>query len=85
MYSFKESSTCEYEVIVLSPLLCQHPDYKPEETSENIVDCRPADEMSSSKPLNLLKIEAESIKLRSENLFEAEFIPGQKPGMLNNS
>ena len=34
VYSLKESSTCEYEVVVLTPLLCNHPDYRPEETSE---------------------------------------------------
>ncbi len=28
MYSFKESSTCEYDVVVLSPTLCNHPDYR---------------------------------------------------------
>ena len=37
MYSFKESSTCEYDIIVLSPLLCSHPDYRPEESDENEV------------------------------------------------
>lgn len=26
--SFKETSICEYEIIVLSPLLCKHPKYK---------------------------------------------------------
>ncbi len=25
IYSLKESSTCEYEIIVLSPTLCAHP------------------------------------------------------------
>ncbi|KOB76294.1 putative xtp3-transactivated protein b [Operophtera brumata] len=25
VYSFKETSTCEYEIIILSPLLCEHP------------------------------------------------------------
>ncbi|KAG8223588.1 hypothetical protein J437_LFUL004108 [Ladona fulva] len=28
IYSLKESSTCEYEVVVLSPLLCAHPKYR---------------------------------------------------------
>ena len=28
IYSFKESSTCEYDIIVLSPTLCNHPDYR---------------------------------------------------------
>lgn len=28
IYSLKETSICEYEVIVLSPLLCDHPRYR---------------------------------------------------------
>jgi endoplasmic reticulum lectin 1 len=28
IFSLKETSICEYEVIVLSPPLCQHPKYK---------------------------------------------------------
>ena len=28
IYEFKESSTCEYEVLVLSALLCKHPSYR---------------------------------------------------------
>jgi endoplasmic reticulum lectin 1 len=28
IFSLKETSICEYEVIVLSPLICQHPKYK---------------------------------------------------------
>ena len=34
IYSLKESSTCEYEVVVLTSVLCNHPDYKPEESKE---------------------------------------------------
>ena len=34
IYSLKEASTCEYEVVVLTPILCSHPDYRPEESSE---------------------------------------------------
>ena len=34
IYSLKEASTCEYEVVVLTPLLCNHPDFRPEEASE---------------------------------------------------
>ena len=49
MYSFKESSTCEYEVIVLSPTLCQHPDYRPEESTEYEIDCEPVDEKTPYK------------------------------------
>jgi endoplasmic reticulum lectin 1 len=28
LYSLEEISTCEYEIVVLSPLLCEHPDFK---------------------------------------------------------
>jgi len=28
IYSLKETSTCEYEAVILSPLLCQHPNYR---------------------------------------------------------
>ena len=28
IYSLKETSICEYEIIVLSPLLCDHPKYR---------------------------------------------------------
>lgn len=28
IYSIKETSTCEYEIVVLSPLLCEHPAYR---------------------------------------------------------
>lgn len=28
IFSFEESSTCEYEIVVLTPYLCQHPDYR---------------------------------------------------------
>ena len=28
IYEFKETSTCEYQVIVLTSVLCRHPAYK---------------------------------------------------------
>lgn len=28
IYSFEEASSCEYEVVVLTPYLCHHPDYR---------------------------------------------------------
>ncbi|XP_034245741.1 endoplasmic reticulum lectin 1 isoform X2 [Thrips palmi] len=63
VYSFKETSICEYEAIVLSQLLCEHPKYKPQTTSENIINCHALDS-SPKKPRNLLQLEAESLKLR---------------------
>ena len=81
IYSLKESSTCEYEVIVLSNIICNHPDYRPEESNEKEIQCKPANEKTASKPLNLLAMEAESLKLRSEKMYQAELFQGdQGPG-----
>ncbi|XP_018327278.1 endoplasmic reticulum lectin 1 [Agrilus planipennis] len=63
IYSLKEISTCVYEIIVLSPLLCAHPKYKPQESGEHSIDCMPLDD-SPTKPRELLKIKAESNKFR---------------------
>ncbi|GBP73555.1 Endoplasmic reticulum lectin 1 [Eumeta japonica] len=65
VYSFKEVSTCEYEVIVLSPLLCAHPQFKPQESSENIISCIPVDG-TPKKPRSLLTLEAESLKFHHQ-------------------
>ncbi|XP_021916263.1 endoplasmic reticulum lectin 1 isoform X2 [Zootermopsis nevadensis] len=69
--SLKETSICEYEVIVLSPLLCQHPKYKPRESGENVISCHPV-EGSPNKPKNLIAMEAESLKLRHQKITGAE-------------
>ncbi|XP_022904444.1 endoplasmic reticulum lectin 1 [Onthophagus taurus] len=63
IYSLKETSTCQYEIVVLSPLLCLHPKYKPQETEENQINCVPLDG-SPKKPYNLIKMKHESNKLR---------------------
>ncbi|XP_046739342.1 endoplasmic reticulum lectin 1 isoform X2 [Diprion similis] len=67
VFSLKETSSCEYEAVVLSPLLCTHPDYKPQETGENVIDCKPVDN-SPKKPRSLVALEAESLKLRHEKV-----------------
>ena len=64
VYSFKEIATCEYEIIILSPLLCEHPEFKPKDVSENIINCMPL-EGSPKKPRSLLKNEVEVMKFNS--------------------
>jgi len=59
IYSLKETITCEYEAIVLSPILCDHPDYKPPDTGENEIICKPVNN-SPKKPRSLLEMETES-------------------------
>lgn len=67
IYSFKETSTCEYEIIVLSPLLCEHPQFKPKEASENIINCLPVGD-APKKPRSLLAMEVESLKLQHQSV-----------------
>ncbi|XP_029178279.1 endoplasmic reticulum lectin 1 isoform X1 [Nylanderia fulva] len=65
VYSLKETMTCEYEAIVLSPVLCSHPDYKPQDTGENEITCQPVDN-APKKPKSLMLMELESIKTRHQ-------------------
>lgn len=39
LYSLKEISTCEYEAIVLSPLLCLHKDFKVDTSTQHEIKC----------------------------------------------
>lgn len=41
VYSLKEVSTCQYEIIILTQALCEHPSYKPVAASENRIRCSP--------------------------------------------
>ncbi|PNF24823.1 Endoplasmic reticulum lectin 1 [Cryptotermes secundus] len=71
IFSLKETSICEYEVIILSPLLCQHPKYKPQESGENVINCHPF-QGSPKRPKNLVAMEAESLKLRHQKISDGE-------------
>lgn len=67
LFSLEESSSCEYEVIVLSSWLCSHPDYKPQTTGENEINCYPVGP-SPMKPGSLIAMEVESLKLRFQTV-----------------
>ena len=41
VYSLKEVSTCQYEVIILTSSLCEHPNFKSKDTAENPIQCLP--------------------------------------------
>ncbi|XP_058792068.1 endoplasmic reticulum lectin 1 isoform X2 [Phymastichus coffea] len=71
IYSVKETATCEYETIVLTPLLCNHPDYKPQDTGEHKINCRPIDD-APKKPLSLMVMESESLKLRQQKVMDGQ-------------
>jgi len=63
----EETSTCEYEAIVLSPLICGHPDYRARGVGENEINCLPLDN-APKKPRSLLALEAESLKFRHQKV-----------------
>jgi len=68
IYSLEETSTCEYEIVVLSQNLCQHPDFRSRETDENIINCY---SMAAPKmPKALVELETESFKIRHEHLLQ---------------
>ena len=48
---------------------------------ERIINCQPASENAATKPLNMIAMEAESLKLRSEKMYQAELFQGDSgPG-----
>ncbi|KAK9508273.1 hypothetical protein O3M35_007970 [Rhynocoris fuscipes] len=86
IFVIKETSTCEYEVIVISSELCKHPKYRPQVSVENEINCLPVDD-APKKPLGLVKMEAEGFKQRhlstfgdskSEHMFEVYSIDEYK-------
>jgi len=81
VYSLKEVSTCEYEVVVLTNTLCSHPDYRPEESAEHGISCRPMDG-GKAKPARLSQLELEGLKIRSKQMFETHVTSGDKPGQV---
>ncbi|KAJ8960509.1 hypothetical protein NQ318_013793 [Aromia moschata] len=66
VYSLKETSTCVYEAVILSPLLCAHPKYQPKDSGEHKINCVPQ-EGSPDKPYSYLKLRADSAKLRKSS------------------
>ncbi|XP_032665515.1 endoplasmic reticulum lectin 1 isoform X2 [Odontomachus brunneus] len=71
VYSLKETVSCEYEAIILSPVLCTHPDYKPQDTGENEITCLPVD-TAPKKPKALMSMELESLKMRHQQARDGE-------------
>lgn len=68
IYSLKEVSTCNYEVVILTPTLCAHPSFKPTVTAENNINCVPLDESTPDMPKSLMTMELESLKAQYQKL-----------------
>ncbi|XP_041353604.1 endoplasmic reticulum lectin 1-like [Gigantopelta aegis] len=52
IYQLKEMSTCEYEVIILTAVLCAHPDFRPKNPPVSQIQCHALDG-SPPKPRQL--------------------------------
>lgn len=68
IYSLKEVSTCNYEVIILTPTLCSHPNYKPTVNADHDINCVPLDDESPNMPKALMTMELESLKAQYQKL-----------------
>ncbi|XP_025104295.1 endoplasmic reticulum lectin 1-like [Pomacea canaliculata] len=76
LYELKEISTCEYEVMVLTSVLCSHPLFRPKDLPVNKISCH---SMSGAPPkpsqLQAWEIESSRLTLQQENLFETSTEP----------
>ncbi|XP_050668715.1 endoplasmic reticulum lectin 1 isoform X1 [Leptidea sinapis] len=67
VYSMKETVSCEYEIVILSGLLCDHPKFKPQVLEENSIDCFAMGD-TPKKPRNLLQFEVESLRMNHQSI-----------------
>lgn len=61
VFSIKETSTCNYEVVILTPTLCVHPNFNPKGAVDNTINCIPLDS-SPPKPKSLLMMDRDNMK-----------------------
>ena len=56
--------------------------YRPEESIENKISCKPLTAEQTQKPAKLNQLEVDSLKLRTESVLEAVWSAGDKPGQV---
>lgn len=82
VYELKETSTCEYEVMVLTDVLCEHPMFRPKNPPVNRISCHSL-ASSPHKPRQLVEDEAaRQSSMHQETLFgvpEESYEPGTPP------
>ncbi|XP_046550872.1 endoplasmic reticulum lectin 1-like [Haliotis rubra] len=64
IYEFKETSTCEYEMMVLTSVLCGHPDFRPKNAPVGEIQCHALDG-SPAKPTQLKRMEKTVVHTRT--------------------
>lgn len=61
IYSFAETSSCTYEMVVFTKQLCSHPSFRPLPTIDHEIVCYSKDPHKEyPKPKQLLQLERES-------------------------
>lgn len=75
--SIEEIKSCEYEAIVSTSLLCEHPDFKEKKESEFQINCYPNANSDPIKPVGLSQYD--TLELSSETLLQ------QFQDMMSNS
>ncbi|XP_078673945.1 endoplasmic reticulum lectin 1-like isoform X1 [Branchiostoma floridae x Branchiostoma belcheri] len=63
--SVEEVTTCAYEIIVFTPLLCQHPDYRQKDTPVNDIHCHAIHD-APIKPKILQQVEREAQQAQTQ-------------------
>lgn len=69
IYSFKETSSCNYEAIILTSALCSNPAFHPEESKEISIECFNKPDEQPHKPLSMLKQELKDIDIKEDDDF----------------
>lgn len=67
IYSLKETSSCNYEVIILTPTLCAHPLFKGQEASNNKIHCIPEGD-APKKPEDLYPFDISAMSAANKDL-----------------
>ncbi|XP_017465911.1 PREDICTED: endoplasmic reticulum lectin 1 [Rhagoletis zephyria] len=67
IYSFKETSSCNYEAIILTSVLCMIPAFHPEESKEVPIKCFNSP-TEIHKPLSMLRQELSEMQLADDEL-----------------
>lgn len=67
IYSFKETSSCNYEAIILTSVLCVLPAFHPEESKEMSIKCFNSP-TEPHKPLSMLRQELNEMQLSEDDL-----------------
>jgi len=76
LMSVKEVTTCEYEVIVLTPALCRNPAYRVKDTPINQIQCHSLED-SPSTPLSLAvaNVQTQTPQINKKETLRAETPP----------